>query len=80
VTREEIERAQQDTALKIEPGWNSYMAKAREEGWQKRDEEARQEKLETARRLKALDIPVDKIAAGLALSPEDLEALISVCP
>jgi predicted transposase/invertase (TIGR01784 family) len=95
VTREEIEQAQQDTALKIELDWNSYMAEAREEGeteglakglakgqvkgetigWQKRDEKARQEKLEAAWKMKEDGFSPEQIQKYTALSPEDIEAL-----
>jgi predicted transposase YdaD len=79
VTREEIEQAQKETALKIELDWQSYMAEAWEEGEANGlaagEAKARQEKLESARRLKAMGIPPDKIAAGLDLPPEDIKAL-----
>jgi predicted transposase YdaD len=102
VSEEEIAQARQDTALKIELDWQSYMSEARKEGRtegeakglaqglaegeakglakgeakaRKEREKARREKLESARRLKALGIPPDKITAGLELSPEDIEAL-----
>ncbi|MDR2259240.1 MAG: Rpn family recombination-promoting nuclease/putative transposase [Treponema sp.] len=83
VTKEEIEQARRETALKIELDWESYMAEAWEKGeakgeaagWQKRDEKARREKLESARRLKAMGVPLNKIAAGLDLPPEEIEAL-----
>ncbi|MDR2079147.1 MAG: Rpn family recombination-promoting nuclease/putative transposase [Treponema sp.] len=49
-------------------------AKGRQEGLVEGQAKARQEKLESARRLKAMGIPPDKIAVGLGLSPEDIEA------
>ena len=83
VTKEEIAQAQRDTELKIELDWNSYMAEAREEGeakgeaagWQKRDEKARQEKLESARKMKEDGFSPEQIQKYTALSPEDMAAL-----
>jgi predicted transposase/invertase (TIGR01784 family) len=79
VTRKEIERARRETALKIKMDWTSYMSEARDEGLArglaKGEAKARREKLESARRLKSMGVPLDKIAAGLDLPPEDIEKL-----
>jgi predicted transposase/invertase (TIGR01784 family) len=75
VSRDEIELARKETALKIEMDWNSYMREAREEGLAEGEAKARQEKLQSARRLKDMGFPPDKIAAGLGLPPEDIAAL-----
>ena len=75
VSRDEVEQAQKEMALKIELDWQSDLSEARKEGLAEGEAKARQEKFESARRLKALGVPPDKIAAGLGLSPEDVEAL-----
>jgi predicted transposase/invertase (TIGR01784 family) len=91
VTQDEIDQARKEQAYKLEMDWYCDMAEfcdeareeglaeGREEGLAKGREEgeaqARREKLEAARKLKDLGVPPEKIAAGLGLSPEEIEAL-----
>jgi predicted transposase/invertase (TIGR01784 family) len=75
VSRSELDHARRDADLKAELDWKSYMYEARQEGLAEGEAKARREKLESARRLKDMGIPPDKITAGLGLSPEDVEAL-----
>jgi predicted transposase YdaD len=79
VTREEVERAQQETALKIRMDWTSYMSEARNEGLAKgrakAEAKARREKFESARKLKKIGLTAAQIQDTLGLSPEDIEKL-----
>ncbi|MDR1899914.1 MAG: hypothetical protein LBQ55_07905 [Treponema sp.] len=79
VSRDEIERARLDSEYEGALDYQSDMVSSRREGlaegWEKRDKEAHQEKLASARRLKDMGFPPDKIALGLGLTAEEIEGL-----
>jgi predicted transposase/invertase (TIGR01784 family) len=87
VSRDEIERARLESEFKFALDYQSDMVSSRREGlaeglekgetkgWKKRDKEARREKLESARKLKNMGVPPDKIAVGLGFTVEEIERL-----
>ena len=56
-------------------GLEKGIEKGIEKGFAKAEEKARKEKLESARKLKAMNLTTAQIAEAIGLSPEEIEAL-----
>jgi len=68
-------RIYRDTISVMEGQYQEGLEKGIEKGFAKAEEKARKEKLESARKLKAMNLTTAQIAEAIGLSPEEIEAL-----
>jgi hypothetical protein len=75
ISRDEVERARLESELKYELDWQSFIVGARREGKAEAAQEAYQQKLEAARKMKLDGLSTAKISEYTRLSPEEIENL-----
>ena len=76
--KEEYDKAMKDEFARLVENnyaWSQGKEEGREEGREEERAEAAKYKLETARKLLKLDVPIETVVQAMGLSPEQVEAL-----